>query len=74
MLLISLLAILFSFLFYSYRGVTHAGNPKFKLDISQLSPLLEEDTLSTLINVFIEEKKQHFIECMQNIIKMEVKV
>ena len=50
------------------------GNPELRLDISQLSPLLEKDMLAAVTNVFINERKQKFNEWIPNIISSEVKV
>jgi len=50
------------------------GNPELKLDISQLSPLLEKDMLAAVTDVFINERKQKFTEWIPNIISSEVKV
>ena len=45
-----------------------------KLDISQLSPLLEKDMLAAVTDVFINERKQGFSEWIPKIISSEVKV
>jgi hypothetical protein len=50
------------------------GNPELKLDISQLSPLLEKDILAAVTDVFINERKQKFAEWIPNIILSEKKV
>jgi hypothetical protein len=50
------------------------GSPELKLDISQLSPLLEKDMLAAVTDVFINERKQKFAEWIPNIISSEVKV
>lgn len=56
------------------RGVECLGHPELKLDISQLSPLLEKDILAAVTDVFINERKQKFSEWIPNIISSEVKV
>lgn len=50
------------------------GHPDLKLDLSQLSPLLEKEMLVAVTNVFINERKQKFAEWIPNIISSEVKV
>ncbi len=56
------------------RGVEGLGKPELKLDISQLSPLLEKDILAAVTDVFINERKQKFAEWIPNIILSEKKV
>jgi hypothetical protein len=65
---------IFSFDLNSFRGAECLGNPELKLDISQLSPLLEKDMLAAVTDVFINERKQKFTEWLPNIITQEVKV
>ncbi len=50
------------------------GSPDLRLDLSQLSPLLEKDILAAVTNVFINERKERFAEWIPNIVKSEVKV
>jgi hypothetical protein len=57
-----------------FRSAECLGNPELKLDISQLSPLLEKDMLAAVTDVFINERKQKFTEWIPNIISSEVKV
>ncbi len=56
------------------RGAECLGNPELKLDISQLSPLLEKDMLAAVTDVFINERKQKFSEWIPNIVTSEAKV
>lgn len=62
------------FFFVSCRGAECLGSPELKLDISQLSPLLEKDMLAAVTDVFINERKQKFSEWIPNIVGTEVKV
>ena len=57
-----------------FRGPECLGNPDLKLDLSQLSPLLEKEMLAGVTDVFINERKQRFAEWIPNIITAEVKV
>ncbi|CAF0725642.1 unnamed protein product [Adineta steineri] len=56
-----------------YQGAECLGKPELKLDISQLSPLLEKDILAAVTDVFINERKQKFTEWIPNIVTSEVK-
>ncbi|CAF2861510.1 unnamed protein product [Rotaria sp. Silwood2] len=56
-----------------YQGAECLGHPELKLDLSQLSPLLEKDMLAAVTDVFINERKQKFSEWIPNIISSEVK-
>ncbi len=70
----SIKSYLLNFIFFVSRGAECLGNPELKLDISQLSPLLEKDMLAAVTDVFINERKQKFTEWIPNIIASEVKV
>ena len=59
---------------HSFRGAECLGSPELKLDISQLSPLLEKEMLAAVTDVFINERRQKFTEWIPNIISSEVKV
>ena len=56
-----------------YQGAECLGSPELKLDVSQLSPLLEKDILAAVTNVFINERKQRLTEWMSKILALEVK-
>jgi exocyst complex component 3 len=56
-----------------YHGAECLGNPELNLDISQLSPLLEKDVLSAIIDVFINDRKEKFTEWTRKIVSLEVK-
>lgn len=59
---------------YSCRGVEHLGNPTFQLDLSQLSPLLEKETLTSVSKLFVDQLVEKIDQWTRNLITTEIKV